>query len=202
MGAQDPRVDAYIAGAAGFAKPILSRIRKVVHQGCPEVTETIKWKFPHFEYKGVLCSMAAFKSHCAFGFWKQALLAERLGLPAPSRAAMGQFGRITSLSDLPSEKTLLKYVKEAAALNEEGIRLPARPRRAMAPVKAPADMLGALRKNKRALAVFEGLSPSHRREYVEWVTEAKAQETRKRRLDTAVQWMSEGKVRNWRYIKE
>jgi len=206
MGKEDPRVDAYIAKSADFAKPILNHLRKVVHAGCPDVEETLKWSFPHFTYKGILCSMASFKSHCAFGFWKERLLKEKHeGLARIKKSAMGSFGRITTLSDLPEEKTLRRYVKAAAALNEQGVKVPARARptpKGKQKLGVPDYFMSALRNSKKALATFEGFSPSNKREYVEWVTEAKGEETRKRRLETAVAWMGEGKVRNWKYVRK
>jgi uncharacterized protein YdeI (YjbR/CyaY-like superfamily) len=206
MGTKDPRVDAYIDKAADFAKPILNHLRAVVHAGCPEVEETIKWSFPHFEHKGVLCSMAAFKQHCAFGFWKGGLLAEKYPeLAGAEDPAMGQLGRITSISDLPDEETLLRYVREAAALNEQGVKAPNRSKpkpKGERELEVPDDLMDALRKSPQALATFEGFSYSNKKEYVEWLTEAKSEETRKRRLDTAVEWMAEGKVRNWKYVRK
>lgn len=205
MGQRDPRVDAYIEKAADFAKPILCHLREVVHTGCPDVEETIKWGFPHFEYKGMLCSMAAFKQHCAFGFWKGSLLAgKHPELAHAENEAMGQLGRIGALSDLPDEETLLLYVRDATALNEQGVKLPARPKptKRERELEVPEDLLEALRLHPPALKTFEGFSYSNQKEYVEWVTEAKSEETRRRRLDTAVEWMAEGKVRNWKYIKK
>jgi uncharacterized protein YdeI (YjbR/CyaY-like superfamily) len=195
MAHTDRRVDTYIAKAQPFAKPILSHIRALVHKAVPEVQETIKWSFPHFDYKGVLCSMAAFREHCAFGFWNQSILAD----DQKSADAMGQFGRITSLRDLPPGRTFVALVKQAAALNDAGVK-PKRELKPKAPLKTPAYMLAALKKNKKAHATFDAFSPSAQREYVEWVTEAKTDATRDRRLETAVQWMAEGKERNWKYI--
>lgn len=205
MGTKDPRIDEYIARAADFAKPILSHLRKVVHAGCPEVEETLRWSHPSFTYKGILCGMAAFKAHCTFGFWKAAVLAERLGDPSLNdESAAGQFGRITAVSDLPDEKTLVRYVREAAALNDQGVKAAApqpKPERRRE-LETPEDLTAALKRNKKALATFEGFSPSHKREYVEWLTEAKTEATRKRRLEQAVEWMAEGKSRNWKYIRK
>jgi uncharacterized protein YdeI (YjbR/CyaY-like superfamily) len=195
MAKTDPRVDAYIARSADFAKPILKHLRKLVHQGCPEVEESIKWGTPHFLFKGMLCGMAAFKGHCAFGFWNRALKVPR------SREAMGQFGRITALSDLPAERVIVGYVKEAARLNEAGVKRPPRPKRARKELPVPADLESALGKNSNARAAFENFSPSHKREYVEWITEAKGKETRAKRLETAIAWMAEGKARSWKYRK-
>lgn len=205
MGKKDPRVDDYIAGAAGFARPILSHLRKIVHAGCPDVEETIKWSAPHFDYKGMMCGMAAFKSHCTFGFWKESLVfGGKSPTGRPVEEAMGQFGRITAITDLPGERTMIGYVRKAAALNEKGIKVPSRsrPRKAARELPVPDDFLKALRKNPAARKAFEGFSPSHRNEYVEWVTEARADETRQRRLETALAWMAEGKVRNWKYVRK
>jgi len=198
MGRKDPRVDAYIDRARDFARPVLRHLRAVVHGACPEVEETIKWGFPHFQYRGVLCSVAAFKAHCAFGFWKGKLV---LG-DAASGAAMGQFGRITAVSDLPSRAALAKLVRRAAALNEQGVAAPRSRTGASRPAPpVPPVLAAALRKDRKAAATFEGFSPSARRDYVEWITGAKGQETRRRRLATAVEWMAEGRPRNWKYAR-
>ena len=194
---RDPRVDAYISAAAPFAKPILKRIRADVHKGCPGVEETMKWSFPHFDYKGMLCGMAAFKQHCTLGFWKASLLSEVL--PAKSKDAMGQFGRITSVDDLPTEKDLVALVRAAVRLNDEGVRLVRRPRAPKPMPKAPAAFLRALGENTKARAAYDALSPSHRREYLEWITEAKTEATREKRITTSIEWLAEGKSRNWKY---
>ena len=199
MASKDPRIDAYIAKSADFAKPILKHLRKVVHAGCPDVVETIKWSMPHFDYKGVMCGMAAFKEHCAFGFWKADLIVEP-GQTA-EKSGMGSFGSIRSLSDLPSEKTLIGYVKKAAALNEAGIKAPGRTQpKKRKPLPMPDDFTAALKKNPKAQMSFEKFSPSHRREYIEWITEAKREETRKERLGKSIRWLAEGKARNWKYM--
>ena len=156
MGRKDPRVDAYIAKAQPFARPILTHIRKTVHAACPDVEETMKWSFPHFDYKGMLCSMASFKAHCAFGFWKAALLKDS-GIPAKSAEAMGQFGRITSVSELPSEKVLAALIKKAASLNDDGVKAPRRKHAPKEPIEVPDDPSAALKKNKKALAAVRRL---------------------------------------------
>jgi uncharacterized protein YdeI (YjbR/CyaY-like superfamily) len=200
MGTRDPRVDAYIAKSADFAKPILEYLRDTVHAGCPDVQETMKWSFPHFDYKGILCSMAAFKEHCAFGFWKASILP---GETARAMAAMGQMGRVTSIKDLPPKKELLRLVKEAAKLNDAGVKAPrikhSAPKK---PLETPDDLAASLAKNKKAKATFEKFSPSHRRDYIEWITDAKTDATRQRRLEQAVAWMAEGKSRNWKYERK
>ena len=196
MGKKDPRVDAYIEKSADFARPILKHLRKVVHTACPEAEETMKWSFPHFDYKGeMMCSMASFKGHCAFGFWKASLV---LGDKATD-GAMGHLGRITSIDDLPPERTLISYVKKAAQLNDAGVKAERAPRRATSAVDVPEDLTRALEKNRKALTAFEAFPPSHKREYIEWITEAKREDTRKRRLESAVEWIAEGKQRNWKY---
>jgi hypothetical protein len=193
----DPRVDAYIRKSAPFAKPILTHLRAVVHRACPDVVETMKWSFPHFDYKGIFCGMAAFKAHCTFGFWKHALLAEQL--PAVDSKGMGQFGRIASLDDLPAEAVLARVIKAAAKLNDAGVKVVRRKAAPKPPMTPPAYFVAALKKNRKAAAAFEAFPPGHRREYLEWITEAKTEETRDRRLGQAIAWMAEGKSRNWKY---
>jgi hypothetical protein len=199
MGKKDPRVDAYIARAGDFAKPILSRLRDAVHASCPDVEETMKWRFPHFMYRGMFCSMASFKEHAAFGFWKGTLI---LGGDSKNAEAMGHLGRLTSVADLPSKAALAGYIRKAVALNDEGVTVPRVARRA-APkaVRVPADLASALNKTKKAHLAFAAFSPSHKREYIEWITETKSADTRARRLQTAIEWMAEGKPRNWKYMR-
>jgi uncharacterized protein YdeI (YjbR/CyaY-like superfamily) len=194
-------VDAYIARANDFARPILLHLRDLVHRGCPEVEEAMKWGFPHFMHNGILCSMAAFKGHCAFGFWKGKLLfAGEPSARSKAEEAMGHFGRITSLADLPAPQLLLKYVRAAARLNVEGIKLSSQPRpRARSELVIPDYFSAALANNRLAREAFEQFPYSHKKEYLEWVTEAKREETRSRRLQTAVEWLAQGKPRNWKY---
>ena len=197
MPTTDKCVDAYIEKSADFAKPILSHIRGIVHEACPEVQEEMKWSFPHFMYKGMYCSMAAFKEHCAFGFWKGSLV-----LGKQERNAMGHFGRLTSVKDLPQKKEFLKYLKEAKRLNDEGIAVE-RPKKSAEKKElvVPDNVLAAVKKNKKALATWEGFSYSHKKEYVEWITDAKTEETRERRIAQMMEWLVEGKSRNWKYAK-
>jgi hypothetical protein len=201
MATKDPRIDAYIAESADFAKPILKHLRKLVHAACPDVEETWKWSFPHFLHKGMLCSMASFKNHCSFGFWKGALiLAKDKGAKSLEDEAMGHFGRITDLADLPPDKVLTGYIKEAVRLNEEGIKLPPGPRsKKKKELVIPEYFMDTLKKNKRALTAFENFSYSHKKEYLEWITEAKREETRERRLATMMEWLTEGKSRHWKH---
>lgn len=193
-GDRDPRIDAYIEKAPPFARPILQRFRKAVHAGCPGVVETIKWQNPAFDYKGPLAGMAAFKAHCAVGFWKAPLM--KSGLIAAK--TMGPFARLESIDQLPDEKTLAAMVKEAAALNDAGVKI-ARTRTPKPPPKAPAFLLDALKKDRKAWSRWEAFPPSHEREYIEWITGAKQEETRTRRLDRAIAQIAEGKSQNWKY---
>ena len=204
MGNRNPKFDAYIRKAPQFAQPILIHLREVVHQGCPEVEETIKWSFPNFEYKGILCSMAAFKQHCAFGFWKGSIMSDPKNVMAQiGQTSMGQFDRITSLSDLPSDKILLSYIKEAMKLNDDDVKLPQRSKpKGEKVLKVQPYFLKELKKNKVALKTFEGFSYSNKKDYVEWVEEAKTDATREKRMETALEWMAEGKIRNWKYVRK
>lgn len=199
MGRRDRRIDAHIEDAPQFARPILRHLRQVVHAACPAVEEDLKWQRPHFGSKGIMCGMAAFKQHCVFGFWRGAEII-RPG-DRKDQEAMGQFGRITALTDLPPDRTIKRYIKTAMEINDSGVKPPRRekrrPRRAL-PV--PGDLARALKRSRKARLAFEGFSPSHRREYIEWITEAKAAETRTRRLETAIEWMAVGKPRNWKYM--
>ena len=196
---KDPRIDAYIAKSADFAKPILKHIRNAVHTACPKVEETMKWSFPHFDYKGMLCSMAAFKEHCAFGFWKEKLV---LGTNPGSKDGMGSFGRITSIADLPSNKTFISLIKKAVELNDAGVKVVRAKPKAKKPLRVPPYLSAALKKNKKAQVTFESFSPSHKREYIEWLTEAKTEDTRTKRLAITLEWLTEGKARNWKYMKK
>jgi uncharacterized protein YdeI (YjbR/CyaY-like superfamily) len=195
MAKRDPRVDAYIKRAAPFARPILKHLRKIAHTGCPDVEETIKWQSPFFEHQGIICFMAAFKEHCAFGFWKGALIFGK-----ENKGAMRHFGRIASISDLPNEKQLIGFVRKAAELNEAGIKK-FRPRaRVKQKISVPSDLRAALQKNSKARKTFENFSYSHKKEYVDWIADAKRGETRKRRLQTAMEWLAQGKSQNWKYL--
>lgn len=201
MGQRIAAVDAYIAKQQPFARPILRHVRAIVHAACPQVTESIKWGMPFFSYQGPLANMAAFKAHATFGFWQHRLLAQgRTSLGRPAEKAMGSFGRLASVRDLPPRATLLALVRRAARLNEEGVKRPARPApRRAATVRPPAWVLAALRRDRRATATWAGLPPGQRREYLEWLTGAKTEPTRERRLATAVQWLAEGKRFRWKY---
>lgn len=199
MVTRDPRIDAYIKKAAPFARPILTHLRAVVHEACPDVVETLKWSSPSFEHKGILCGMAAFKAHCVFGFWKHSLLFD--GVDEKARTAMGSYGKLVSLDDLPSKTEMKRLVKKAMKLNEDGVKAPRDKTPKKKPPSMPRELEAALGKNKKARAVFDAFSPSHQREYMEWIGEAKGEDTRQRRLETALEWIAQGKPRNWKYMK-
>ena len=199
MAGRDVRIDAFIARAQPFARPILTHLRAVVHDACPEVVETIKWGMPFFEYEGTLCHMAAFKQHCAFGFWKGKLL---LGASSRNAEAMGDFGRITVLTELPTRARIKDLVKQAMRLNASGTKRTPRSKAASKPsARVPKDLRDALARNRKAAEHFKAFPPSYRRDYIEWLTEAKTEATRARRLATAMEWVAEGKSRNWKYMK-
>jgi uncharacterized protein YdeI (YjbR/CyaY-like superfamily) len=198
MAALDPRIDAYIARSAEFARPLLTHLRAVVHGGCPEVEETIKWGMPSFTYRGkILCGMAAFKQHVGFGFWQ----GEQIEGAARSEQGMGQFGRITRLADLPGKRELTGFIKQAMALIDSGSTRPAsKAAEARPALEVPEDLAAALQGNATARAHFEAFPPSYRRDYIEWIVEAKRAETRQRRLQQTLEWVAEGKSRNWKYM--
>lgn len=199
---KDPRIDARIAAAEPFAKPILTRIRRLAHQASPEVEETLKWGMPHFTYKGgILFGMASFKAHAVLGFWLGSLV---IGDSEKAEKAMGQFGRMTSIKDLPPDKVFIGFVRKAMKLLDQGVRNPTRVAGAKPkpPPKVPAWLQAALRRDAAAQAGYKGLSAAKQREYVEWLVEARTEETRERRLAQALEWMAEGKGRNWKYEKK
>ena len=194
---RDPRIDAYIERAAPFARPILAHARALVHQACPQVEETIKWGMPTFVHAGgILCGMAAFKQHASFGFWKHALV---VGEGEP-RDGMGSYGKMLSLDDFPAKKIVLAHIRKAMKLNEDGVKMPAaRKAASKLPPEMPEDLVAALNKDNAVKATFDAFPPSCRREYIEWIVEAKREETRAKRLAQTVEWLAEGKRRNWKY---
>ncbi|MDM4767934.1 YdeI/OmpD-associated family protein [Pelomonas sp. SE-A7] len=195
----DPRIDAYIEGAPEFAQPLLRHWRAQVHAACPEVEETMKWSRPHFMYGGkILTGMSAFKAHCGFGFWNDQAVDES----DRKDGAMGQLGRVSTLKDLPNQRELRVMIKRAAELIASGAKPPRMAQRSAErkpPPEIPSDLAAALKANAAARQVFEGFPPGAQREYVEWIIEAKKEETRLKRLVQAVEWIAEGKRRNWKY---
>ena len=198
----DRRVDAYIANAAPFAQPVMEHLRGLVHKACPGAEETIKWSMPFFVYRGqILAHMAAFKAHCSFGIWGKEIVASMREDGLTVKGGMGEFGKIASLRDLPKDSMLLGYLRQAAALVEDGAKtFPKRgAKKAKPEADVPAELAAALKKNKAAAKVFAEFSPSCRREYVLWINEAKREETKAKRVAQAVEWIAEGKQRNWKY---
>lgn len=196
---KDDRVDAYIAKAAPFAQPILAELRARVHKACPAAEETIKWGMPSFVYQGkILAVMASFKAHASFGFWQR----EAAGDTGKDGEAMGQFGKLTDLKSLPSKAEFSSMVKAAMALIDAGPGSGvAQPRRTKPVLDTPADLAAALKRNAAARKTFDHFAPGQRREYIEWIIEAKKPETRERRLAQTIEWLAEGKSRNWKYEK-
>lgn len=201
MATRNPAFDAYIAKARPFAQPILKKLRTLVHKAVPGVTEELKWGSPHFAYKGMFCGMAAFNHHCIFGFWKHSLMPE-IALKANGEGKLGAFrSKITSIGDLPSDAAILRLLKTAKQLNDDDVKLP---KRKLTPAKdrvviVPPAFMKAIKSNKKARATFDAFPYSKKKDYVEWITEAKTGETRDKRTKTAVEWMSEGKARHWKY---
>lgn len=198
----NPKVDEYIAKAQPFAQPILEKIRSLVHQADPNTEEKIKWGFPHFESKGAaLCSMAAFKQHCSFGFWKASLLEDPNNLFLERGEGMGHFGKMQSLADLPEDDIMLDYLHRAIQLNIDGIKVKKTAQKSIpaAEVVAPDDLIKALEAVPPAMHTFENFSNSNRKEYILWITDAKTEKTRLNRIEKAVAQMAEGKPHNWQY---
>lgn len=202
MATKEKKIDAYIAKSADFAIPILNHIRELVHKTCPGTEEKIKWGMPFFDYKGeMLCHMAAFKQHAVMSFWKASLMKDpALMENAKSEVSMGHLGRLTSMKDLPADKKIIAWIKEAMALNDKGIKLPSKPKAAeKKELVVPDYFTKALSKNKKALQTFEAFAYSHKKEYLEWITGAKTEETRNKRIASAIEMIAEGKSRNWKY---
>ena len=207
QGQLNPQFDEYQEAASDFAKPIMAHLRNLVHEQCPEVVEVIKWGIPHFDYKGeMMCIFAAYKNHCSFGFWKESLMGDERLKANPDLKAVKRFmGKLTSLSDLPSDGELIGFIQEAMALNEKGVKLP--PRQDAKPAKTseidmPEAFAEQLSRNAQANEVFQSKSPSFRREYVVWIADAKTDITRQKRIDESLEWIAQGKGRFWKYEKK
>ncbi|NNE05487.1 MAG: hypothetical protein HKN15_07165 [Xanthomonadales bacterium] len=201
MSTKIDRVDAYIASAADYARPLLLKLRDWVHDAAPEIEEDIKWGMPAFMHKGIVANMAAFKKHVSFGFWKGQLMKDPAGLfDNPRRTQITAF-KLRTLDDLPAREVFAAYLREAIELNERGVKLPVANKNPEREVAIPEDLSAALKNSPDARSVFESLSYTHRKEYVDWLNEAKRDATRTRRLETAIEWISQGKPRNWKYNK-
>jgi uncharacterized protein YdeI (YjbR/CyaY-like superfamily) len=201
MSNRSTRVDAYIQQAPEFAPPLLEKLRSLFHKASPDIEENIKWGAPTFEYKGIIAGMAAFKNHVGFGFMKSPIMKDPHGILHDKACESIMHLNVRKLSELPTQKVLFPYIREAIEPNERGVKVPPQKSTKTAP-GTPAPLLAALKKNKQSLKVFEGFTPAKRRDYVEWITEAKREETRDKRITTAVEWIAEGKSRNWKYEKK
>lgn len=199
MATKDPRVDSYIAESAEFARPILKHLRKVIHQGCPTAVETIKWGCPFFDYHGLLCGLAAFKAHCSMFFWRDIDVERWLPKTNSAGAGMGQFGKLTSLADLPKDSVLLACVRAAVEQRNAPSSKTKRARKPGKELPVPADLKTALTANAKAATTFKNFAPSQRRAYLDWIADAKQPATRKKRLQTTIEWLAEGKPHNWKY---
>jgi uncharacterized protein YdeI (YjbR/CyaY-like superfamily) len=200
----DPRIDDYIAKAPAYAQPIIKHLRQLIHRGAPQVTEVIKWGHPHFDYKGPFMGLAAFKEHMGLNFWKSTLMDDQTGLfAAAEKGSAGSIGKIRSLADLPADDVLLSYIHNAVELNDKGIKLPVPQKKPIekTELEVPADLIEAFKDNTTAMQQFEQFSPSAKKEYLQWLAEAKSADTRAKRLETMIEWVSEGKTRNWKYKK-
>ncbi len=201
MGQYNERVDAYIAKSPDYAKPILVHIREFVHRAAPELTEIIKWGFPFFDYKGPVCQMAAFKRHCAFGFWREKMLQDPKGFLKcdGEESSAGSFGPILSINDLPPEDVLIDFIHQAIAINEKGVKVEKKPAAPKPEITMPAEFESALNSSPIVREQYERFSPSGKREYLEWFADAKTDVTREKRMQQALEWIAEGKTRNWKY---
>jgi len=199
------KVDGYVAGSADFAKPVLAYWRQLIHDNCPDVEEAIKWGIPHFDYKGdFMCVMAAYKNHCSFTFLKGELMTDpRLKAGTDLKPIQRFLGKISKIEDLPPEEEFTAMLKEAMQLNEKGVKVrkekpePDKPK----VLETPDYLLAALTANPNAKEVFESGSNSFRKEYIVWITDAKTDETRQKRISEALEWLAEGKSRFWKHKK-
>lgn len=205
---KDKRIDAYIKKSADFAQPILNHIRQLVHQAHPGMQETVKWGMPHFDFEGKsVVSMAAFKQHAVFGFWKAELIKDPKNYMQARKAqggdAMGHGGKLASVKDLPPDKVFIDFVKQAIQLNQAGVKIE-KPKKAVDPGAsvAPDYFEKALKKNKTAWKVWSEWTPGKKKEYIDWLKDAKTDDTRQKRMETAIEWIAEGKIRNWKYQKK
>lgn len=201
---KDERIDKYIGKSVEFAQPILEHLRNIVRETVPDVHETMKWSFPHFEYKkSILCSMASFKQHCSFGFWLGSLMEDTDGIfKSREEGGMGHFGKITCFEDLPSDEVIKRYIHQALVLIDSGAKQEKKPITKLVELKVPEELQTELDKHPKAMATFEKFSPSQRKEYIEWVSEAKTEATKIKRLETTIEWLTEGKIRHWKYVRK
>lgn len=199
----EPKIDAYIEKAQPFAKPILEYIRETVHEYCPDAEEAMKWSFPNFLYKNrILCSMSAFKAHCAFGFWLESEMKTMKEITKDrEKNSMFNLGKITKIEDLPSKAQLKACIKEAMELTDMGVTLK-KSTPSKTETEIPEAFQASLNANEKAKEIFQKSSPSFRKEYNMWIADAKTEATRNKRIQQAIEWILEGKGRNWKYEKK
>lgn len=196
------QVDNFIDNAAEFAQPVLIYMRELIHEACPQVVESIKWGMPSFDYKGPLIVMGAFKNHMAINFWKAQLMADSENIFVKSGQSKGTFGKINSINQLPPREILMAYIFEAIDLNEKGIKITKTKKEQVAKeLPIPEDFLNALNSNPLAMSNFQQMSPSQRKEYINWIIEAKREVTRISRIEKAIIQLLEKKSRDWKYLK-
>ena len=202
MGKKSPEVDAYIDNAAPFAKPILKKLRTLFHRASPDLVETIKWGVPSYEYKGIVGGFAAFKSYVTFGMWKSALLEDPTGILQTDKSSHMGGGKMLDVNDVPDDAAMLTLIRQGIELNEKGVKLPSRSNpKPKPPIAPPKELLAAFKTAPKAKTFFESLAPSCKREYLEWITEAKRDQTRAKRIEQTILWLGQGKKRNWKYAK-
>jgi uncharacterized protein YdeI (YjbR/CyaY-like superfamily) len=200
---RNPKFDAYLAASEDFAKPIMMHLRSLLHTTCPEVVEELKWGIPHFDYKGeMMCIFAASKKHCSFGFWKDALMADPRLKANSSLPAIKRFmGKLTKIEDLPTDVELIGFIREAMTLNENGVKLPPREAKTPKTLAMPPGFAEKLAENPTAKQEYDSKSDSFRKDYLVWITDAKTDATRQKRIEESVAWIAEGKGRFWKYEK-
>lgn len=197
----NPQIDAYIERAQPFAQPILIKLRNLFHKACPDIEEKLKWSNPSFERNGIVGGFAAFKNHVSWGLWKAKLIKDPTSAMATDASSAMGGGHLRSVKDIPPDKVMLDLIRQAVDLNEKGVKLPRNTAAKKPPPKTPPDLAAALKRNARASTVYKSFSASHKREYIEWITGARQPATRQRRLKQAVEWIAEGKPRNWKYMR-
>ena len=197
----NPQIDAYIQKAQPFARPILIKLRGLFHKACPQIEERLKWGMPSFEHHGIVGGFAAFKQHVSWGLWKAKLIDDPTNAMATDASSAMGGGKLKSVKDLPPEAILLGLMRQAVDLNARGVKLPRTPTAKKPPPKTPPDLAAALKRSAKAAAVYQDFSPSHKREYIEWITEAKQPATRQKRIKQAIEWIAQGKPRNWKYMR-
>lgn len=194
------KITEYIDNAQPFAQPILWHFRDLIHKVCPKVEEKLKWGVPFFDYKGSMCFMAGFKNHCNIGFWKGAIMQDALLFTENNTKALGGLNKIKAITDLPNDDTLMAYIAEAMILNENGVKVTPAFKKIAVP-EMPKEFTEALQNEPIVLGIFEGFTPSQRKEYILWIASAKTEATKSKRILQAIDWIADGKIKDWKYVK-